>query len=31
MRVEEFKMERPNLVTVGQEVEIVEKNTIAFY
>lgn len=31
MRVEEFKMERPNLVTIGQEVEIVEKNTIAFY
>ena len=26
MRVEEFKMERPNLVTVGQEVELVLKN-----
>lgn len=31
MRVEEFKMERPNLVEIGQEVEIIEKNTIAFY
>lgn len=30
-RVEEFKMERPNLVGVGQEVEITERNTIAFY
>lgn len=31
MRVEEFKMERSNLVEVGQEVDIVERNTIAFY
>lgn len=31
MRTEEFKMERPGLVEIGQEVEIIEKNTIAFY
>lgn len=31
MRVEEFKMERPGLVEVGQEVEITERSTIAFY
>lgn len=27
MRVEKFKMERPNLVVVGQEVEITEIET----
>lgn len=31
MRLEEFKMERPGLVEIGQEVEIVERNTVAFY
>ena len=31
MRKEEFKMERPGLVEVGQTVSIVEKNTVAFY
>lgn len=31
MRLEEFKMERPGLVEVGQEVEITERNTTAFY
>ena len=31
MRVEEFKMERPNLVEIGQQVAIIEKNTVAFY
>ena len=31
MRVEEFKMERQNLLNVGDRVEIVEKNTVAFY
>lgn len=31
MRLEEFKMERPNLVQIGQEVEITERNTVAFY
>ncbi|MCR5432244.1 MAG: hypothetical protein K6E95_06780 [Lachnospiraceae bacterium] len=31
MRLEEFKMERPGLVEVGQTVEIIERNTVAFY
>lgn len=31
MREEEFKMERPGLVTEGQEVEIVEINTSMNY
>jgi len=31
MRTEEFKMERPGLVEIGQKVEITEKNTVAFY
>ena len=31
MRTEEFKMERQGLVEIGQQVEIVEKNTVAFY
>ena len=31
MRVEEFKMERQNLLNVGDRVETVEKNTVAFY
>ncbi len=31
MRVEEFKMERQDLLNVGDRVEIVEKNTVAFY
>lgn len=31
MRIEEFKMERPGLVEIGQEVEITERNTVAFY
>ncbi|MCR5829853.1 MAG: hypothetical protein K6F93_05830 [Lachnospiraceae bacterium] len=31
MRLEEFKMERPGLVEVGQEVDIIEHNTVAFY
>ncbi len=31
MRIEEFKMERQGLLEVGEEVTIVEKNTIAFY
>jgi len=31
LRTEEFKMERPGLVEVGQEVEIVERSTVAFY
>lgn len=30
MRVETFKMERPNLVEVGQEVEITEIETANF-
>jgi len=31
MRVEEFKMERLNLLKAGDKVEIVEKSTVAFY
>lgn len=31
MRVEEFKMERPGLLSEGDEVEITERSTIAFY
>ncbi len=31
LRIEEFKMERPGQVEVGQQVEIVERNTVAFY
>jgi len=31
LRIDEFKMERPGLVEIGQEVEIVERNTVAFY
>ncbi len=31
LRIEEFKMERPGQVKIGQEVEIVERNTVAFY
>ncbi|MBR6474271.1 MAG: hypothetical protein IKS98_02320 [Lachnospiraceae bacterium] len=31
MRVEEFKMERQDLLNIGDRVEIVEKNTVAFY
>lgn len=31
LRTEEFKMERPGQVEVGQQVEIVERNTVAFY
>ena len=31
MRTEEFKMERQGLVEVGEEVNIVERNTVAFY
>lgn len=31
MRIEEFKMERPGLISVGDECNIVERNTIAFY
>ncbi|MBR4342155.1 MAG: hypothetical protein IKP88_05575 [Lachnospiraceae bacterium] len=31
MRKEEFKMERPGLVEIGQRVSIVEKSTVAFY
>ena len=31
LRIEEFKMERPGQVEIGQQVEIVERNTVAFY
>ena len=31
MRTEEFKMERPGLLKEGETVEIIEKNTVAFY
>ena len=31
MRTEEFKMERPGLLKEGEPVEIIEKNTVAFY
>ena len=31
MRVEEFKMERQDLLKAGDEVEIIEKSTVAFY
>lgn len=31
LRTEEFKMERPGQVEIGQQVEIVERNTVAFY
>ena len=31
MRTEEFKMERPGQVEIGQKVSIIEKNTVAFY
>ena len=31
MRVEEFKIERQDLLKAGDPVEIVEKNTVAFY
>ena len=31
MRVEEFKMERQDLLKEGDRVEIIEKNTVAFY
>ena len=31
MRVEEFKMERQDLLKEGDKVQIVEKNTVAFY
>ena len=31
MRVEEFKMERQDLLKAGDHVEIIEKNTVAFY
>lgn len=31
MRVEEFKMERQDLVQAGDRVQITERNTVAFY
>ncbi len=31
MRIEEFKIERPGLVDIGDKVEIVERSTVAFY
>ncbi len=31
MRIEEFKMERQGLLKAGDEVEILEKSTEAFY
>ena len=31
MRIEEFKMERHGLLKAGDEVEIIEKSTEAFY
>jgi len=31
MRTEEFKMERPGFLKEGDPVEIIEKNTVAFY
>lgn len=31
MRIEEFKMERMNLVQIGEEVEIEERSTDAFF
>ena len=31
LRTEEFKMERPGQVEIGQQVEIVERSTVAFY
>ena len=31
MRTEEFKMERPGLLNVGDRVNIIEKKTVAFY
>lgn len=31
MRIEEFKMERPGLIEVGDECRIVERSTVAFY
>ncbi len=31
MRIEEFKMERQDLLKAGDPVTIVEKNTVAFY
>ncbi len=31
MRIEEFKIERPGLVDIGDRVDIVERSTVAFY
>lgn len=31
MRVEEFKIERGGLVEIGDEVDIIERSTVAFY